>query len=123
MNTTENNKLIAEFIGGIYENDLLDKGNWYFTIDGDAHCFTKLKYHTSLDWLMPVIEKIESINCVYHFDIQYDSKYSENNKYYTTILLSDKTTLGIRKGNRTIILSIYEAVVEFIKWYNENKED
>jgi len=44
-----NNKLIAEFMGyevhPVYEDERHD-----------------LQYHTSWDWLMPVVEKIEQVN-------------------------------------------------------------
>ncbi len=43
MDTTENNKLIAEFME---YPDLGTKGD-----------FSYLKYHTSWGWLMPVVEK------------------------------------------------------------------
>jgi hypothetical protein len=44
MNTQENNKLIAEFM------NYPDLGT-----EGD---FSYLKYHSSWDWLMPVLKKI-----------------------------------------------------------------
>ncbi len=47
MNTTENNKLIAEFMGV----DQVDIDTWLETN-------SNLHYHTSWDWLMPVIKKI-----------------------------------------------------------------
>ena len=47
METTENNKLIAEFM------DYPDLGT-----EGD---FSYLKYHKSWDWLMPVIGKISDL--------------------------------------------------------------
>jgi len=46
MNTTENNKLIAEFIGG--EHRLAQ-------VTHEAHH----NYDTSWDWLMPVVQKIK----------------------------------------------------------------
>ncbi len=59
-----NNKLIAEFMGftqekniGWYDNDMLMSQNVYDSQDGN--CFDELLFHTSWDWLMPVVEKIE----------------------------------------------------------------
>ena len=43
-----NNKLIAEFMGYIYEDDILVP--------------EEPQYHTSWDWLMPVVSKIENEN-------------------------------------------------------------
>jgi hypothetical protein len=59
MKTTENNKLIAEFM------DYPDLGT-----EGD---FSYLKYHEYWDWLMPVVQKIEdylaySVGKVGYFD-------------------------------------------------------
>ena len=47
MNTQENNKLIAEFMG--YKNPSNASDIWYH-------------YDTSWDWLMPVVEKILDIS-------------------------------------------------------------
>ena len=64
METTENNKLIAEFMGAISEGD----NNIYKIPDerGDDYapfrCLDlNLEYNTSWDWLMPVVEKIERL--------------------------------------------------------------
>tara|TARA_R100001463_G_scaffold14688_2_gene38488 strand:- start:449 stop:730 length:282 start_codon:yes stop_codon:yes gene_type:complete len=46
MNTTENNKLIAEFMGV-----------GYVDIDTYLENSKELQYHNSWDWLMPVVNK------------------------------------------------------------------
>ena len=46
-----NNRLIAEFMGA------------------EGHPLDQMKYHTSWDWLMPVIEKIETLG--YNFEKNY----------------------------------------------------
>ena len=55
MTTEESNKLVAEFMGCIYNND--------FYYDNDPNMYPEgiegSKYHSSWDWLMPVVEKIE----------------------------------------------------------------
>jgi hypothetical protein len=78
MNTQENNKLIAEFME---YPDLGTKGD-----------FSYLKYHTSWDWLMPVVEKILK---------------KEGGPQYICISANDS------------IHQLYKAVVEFIKQYNK----
>jgi len=62
----ENNKLIAEFMGGQYVDEhLIEFENFYSIKDigGEfeyTNCFdsdNELKYHSSWDWLMPVVDK------------------------------------------------------------------
>ncbi len=56
--------------------------------------FMRWKYNQSWDWLMPVVEKISGLHL---------------NDYVTTLPLS------------TDIKTAHKAVVEFIKWYNQQK--
>jgi len=100
METTENNRLIAEFMGfeWMREEDFLNynypegKDLKNVMIDVAAQ-----KYQTSWDWLMPVVKK-----CLTKGD---DTDYWD----------------GIYNALSTIdIKEVYEIVVEFIKWYNKN---
>jgi len=47
----KNNKLIAEFMGVETTDGLVFQ-------DNNTHEFHPIKYHTSWDWLMPVLKKI-----------------------------------------------------------------
>lgn len=63
------------------------------------------KYHTSWDWLMPVVEKIAEMGM---------SGYEDNN-----IELVEQ---GGKVAGLQVCMGIervYQAVVEFIKWYNQ----
>lgn len=101
----ENNKLIAEFMG-------VD----YVDIDTYLENNKELQYHTSWDWLMPVVEKIEDIECKetstdlvgYHL---YDIEIRQN---VTTI---HGTNIEETVGDK--LFNTYQTVVEFIKWYNK----
>jgi hypothetical protein len=70
---------------------------------------------TTIDWntLMPVVEKIEDENPGTYFRI-YRKK---------CIVRTMKSLIVFQKEvSATRIEAVYKAVVEFIKWYNENKK-
>jgi hypothetical protein len=104
MNTAENNKLIAEFMGVYYnENDETYYSNCCeldSTMDSPRYITddpTELKFHTSWDWLMPVIDKC--------YELTEDDE-----------MMEIVTHLQVIDMNNT-----HKAVVEFIKWYNKSK--
>ena len=106
-----NNKLIAEFLGYI-DNGCSEEG---FLIDPKTNydiCIDNLQFHSDLNWLMEVVEKIESLG--YKVDI---SKWE--NSQYCGIYLNGKKISG--NETNTKIEAVYNVCLEFIKWYNENK--
>ena len=111
MENIENNKLIVEFMGYKlhyidYENKMpyyvhnekyLENPKSIIRIDkGET-----LQYHSNWSWLMPVVSKI------YSMDEYRDYKYG----WYH--IRSIELTTDIE--------SVYNSVVEFIKWFNNNK--
>lgn len=103
----EKNRMIAEFMGA--EEEQTEQGEFVFAIKFQNHeklsdfqtefyYGTELKYHTSWDWLMPVVEEIDHL--------EYESERLE------------KIDNAIKTRQ---IGAVHEAVVEFIEWYNENK--
>jgi hypothetical protein len=110
----QSNKLIAEFMGFTYVNDAPEdfphgyytheEGNW-FTVD-------EFGYHLSYNWLMEVVEKIETMD--YGFKIC--------RKVVEVYIDSTKENIIYCKENSKLE-SLYKAVVEFIIWYNENKQN
>ena len=115
MEIEENNKLIAEFMGlptEVFKSGIVNyyfrefnSGSWY-----EEH---ELSYNVSWDWLMPVVEKIESLG------------YGVTIGMGVYVVIQDDVTdtgLEITKmTDNNKLFCTYEAVVEFIKWYNENK--
>ncbi len=101
MEIEENNKLIAKFMGCTHPfNDLTDATLYsvsYGTFEAD-----ELKYHTSWDWLMPVIEK-----CLIG-EAEQDEKISNT--------LIKNIYEGICSQN---ILFAYKSVLKFIEHYNK----
>ena len=127
----KNNRLIAEFMGWVCKprksyNDnrkvlYTDKGK-IFKYNKSAYLFNKdpwtapLKFHSSWDWLMPVVEKIESL---------------EINKLYTVVDIAIYQCSIYHKKLKEVkffnfkdskIEAVYQTVVEFIEWYNKNKQ-
>ena len=112
MKKLENNKLIAEFMGAIpiylgaskeYEMygiiDCIEDG-----VD-EKHFFIEdeMMFLSSWDWLMPVIATI------------YDSSHADVNNN----LIGDITHALLDVN----IEVTYEAVVEFIKWFNQKQNN
>ena len=92
-----NNKLIAEFMGievkddDAYLDEVKAMRKSGIHIDFNGYTTSELKYHTSWDRLMPVVEKIYQINSKADF--------------FGSINLE----------------ATYKEVVEFIKQYNDGK--
>jgi hypothetical protein len=141
MEIIEGNKLIAEFMGfNVLPVDSLS-GKRYEVIDFehgrikvenlDVDCF----YHTSWDWLMPVVEKIESlsVDTKWPDDQVYLKQYqsSKLGRYYARFcsITSSNTWYIADVGGDSKIESAWLCVVEFIKWHNqqtlenENRKD
>ena len=106
-----NNKLIVEFLEWDVLNDMayskITKGKWVE--------LNKLKFHTSWDWLMQVVEKIESIK-IETYKVRVDIYFNccQINPTHWEQLIS------IYGNKETKIEAVYNACIEFIKWYNEN---
>lgn len=57
----KNNKLIAEFMGmDSFKDSLASLHQGKINVDVDVH--EQAQYHTSWDWLKPVVDKIEQVH-------------------------------------------------------------
>jgi len=106
MNTTEKNILIAEFLCTTQKTKDLDD---CYILNGKAYHIEDLNFHSSWEWLMQVVEKIESIGGTQIFI----------NGISCEIIFKG---IVISKHSNTKIESVYNACVEFILWFNENKK-
>lgn len=133
----ENNVLIAEFMGAKYKKNVsfsLKEGYLWLPYHGivnyttvELGCGKILKYHFSWEWLMPVVEKIESIKdphdgfygvyissnscCIQGTSLHMalsDPDYGP--VYYDEVILETK------------LESTYQAVIRFIKWFNSKQQ-
>ena len=112
------NKLIAEFMG--MEEERHSDGRYLFTTDLeeakgiDTRFTEELYFHISWDWLMPVVEKINTID---------DYKFSVNIYYHYTTITNNLTLMDIidEGTDKDTMSRCYNAVVKFINEYNKNK--
>ena len=108
MNTTENNRLLAEFMK-------LDTAfNDRFSINPMTRygCWELMKYDTNWNWLMKVVEKIESLGFTFTIRLKWVKISKTHN--------SDEVILIRWEEDETKIEAVYNACLEFIEWYNEN---
>jgi len=115
MNNLKNNKLIAEFMGGINE---MPKGYILYCCIPDKLCkdthFFKpedMQFHSSWDWFMPVVAKIESLT------IEKIPTFVQIEWNYCFIY--GATTIHMERKSK--LEAVYDAVIEFIKLYNKQK--
>lgn len=120
----ENNKMIAEFMGGkleIQQHEVMNGSyaNWpkeyfpvdYMSFDGSNVRLSYLVYERNWNLLMPVVEKIESLD------------YSVN-ICSTECDITNVSKVGwkIESGESfSKIEGVFRAVNKFINWYNKNK--
>lgn len=122
----EGNKLIAEFME-LHKDE--ESGN-YLIVDEPhirASCLMSieyLRYHSSWDWLMPVVEKIEHLE-----ETETMLGIVDINSHYCRILSLCKKQPDIIIGCyetspeklkcSTKIDALYQAIIKFIKWYKK----
>ena len=125
----KDNKLIAEFMIGAWnlENLNMQCDNSYdlYSVSELSDVFTHIEsddldakhffipdemlFHISWDWLMPVVQKVESLG--YVFNIQGGkAEYGEMISETQCFIAEDKLS------------STYKAVVEFIKEHNDARQ-
>ena len=81
------------------------------------------EFHTRWDWLMPVVEKIEQQYTVKI--IRYADEFSNICEIETTENdpLQITYCYGYNYDGKTKIQVVFDAVVEFIKWWNASLAD
>ena len=117
VSVIEGNKLIAEFMGGWYETKDQPNPYWENIWSEKIYPDTKdLKYHKSFDWLMPVVEKIESLG--------YEVKIGRISCQVHEILKQNSPISSLVCGNISKKIDlVYDVCVNFIQWYNQNKHN
>jgi hypothetical protein len=112
----EGNKLIAEFMypeaKKEYEMGEIDISDGiYKKMCLVMNDFNHMSYHTSWDWLMPVVEKIENLGYIVKISTKCCSISKDNN---------NDSTFCMAKFGRNKLENIYMCIVAFTKY---NKHD
>jgi len=113
MTTIEGNKLIAEFMGILYglklnatdpvTEESKVRIHEYNGIEGtEGLHINHLKFHSSWDWLMPVVEKIH--NEGFHTYIGVENT-----------MIGHNGTLPFVGKNKDIVISVWDAVIQLKK--------
>jgi hypothetical protein len=102
----EGNKLIAEFVGYKQHNHGSYKT---FEIDGRHIYESVVQYNTKWEWLMPVVEKIESLGFQFHIG----NEGAAIKKWWFRGNVPDLGSV-----QETKIAATWEICIRFIQWYN-----
>lgn len=114
----EGNKILAEFDGWKDKGVLHPYGRSKFNLYSHPDKFgdlwiEKMKYHSSWDWLMEVVEKIEGTAmahvCMFNKScwIEFYGVHNDPCKFSRT--------------DNTFKMNVFLTCVEFVKWHNQNK--
>ena len=115
MNTQENNKLIAEFMGMKYSDKrVFIDGNWIHSVS------SLTRFCTDWNWLMEVVDKIESIVWEEINDTSFNVTIGATS--YCVIQDNNGGMIEIIGEGKSKLDSVYNACVKFVKWYNEQNK-
>lgn len=86
---------------------------------GDSMVFEflidELKFHESYDWIMEVVDKIEA-EC----NLQKEAVYNVNiEQCFVEIIHNHTSDILVKCDADNKLQAIYQACIEFVKWYNE----
>lgn len=124
----ENNHLIATFLGFTIKKGAWEESftGWYIPIkdfvDKEYVHPDHLQFHTSWDWLMPVLDKIEKMG---HQTVASQMDFGGEKHHYINIMTNvdfikatpdNPYKLGGQAFSK--FAAYYEGIIEFIKWYN-----
>lgn len=122
------NEAIAMFDGGIWKED--DYGDFgFFFPNRRPHSKEALKYHSSYDWLMPVVEKISKIpllhwdnrKCAAPQDVCYPITFGMPTEDGTQVMVRfNGFSLHVAP---TLIEAAHMAVYEVAEYHNKQQNE
>lgn len=114
----EQNEIIMKYMGGIYRTDLLytyTKSGWSNTpLESGSEPIQshEFRYHNNWNWLIPVVKDVlKELRT-----IQNKTMYGDDMEEIYIVRI--EMTL-----NQLVIGTLYNEVVEAIKWINSKKEE
>jgi hypothetical protein len=126
MELIEGNKLIAEFMG--FNGGFFGKTYRLLLRDDKGKLITSkrpcdLKYHTSWDWLMPVVEKISEPEVKGNKVVRDVADFSIYYKNCKVVYVCDYGDFeySLPDGAKSKIEAVWLCVVSFIQFYNKIK--
>ncbi len=110
----DGNRIIAEFMGAKIIPNQGEAKIEHFVFDDDRLAIWDLKYNSSWDWLMPVVNKIKELKhpiYLYQSHVQNTVEIFEmKNDHY---IIRESDTMG------EPIMVLWKAIVQFIKMHNK----
>ena len=119
----ENNKLIGDFMEWKTPSiKIIENRNEKTTFPNGCEHNDKLKYHSSWDWLMPVVEKIRRCNS---FGFKAVTIFGNGTqiKVYTIDKQIFECYPKINTEEATSLSVTHSAVVRYIEWYNNKSKE
>lgn len=136
QNLTDN-ELIAEFMGATIDHERTDGRKLWGLADLPEFCkqidipesrvrvfYEKdLGFHTSWDWLMPVVEKMYKLG--YSVDIDSGNRRTWIHRNDTGLIANLPDYSQEFRGNKsyahdlTPVQCVYQSVIDWLKWYNQ----
>lgn len=117
---TKDNELIAEFLGLERSKDIWENGEFAYTMKFQD-VFNKwvipsnMKFSTSLDWLIVVVERIEKLGAIIEINLCLATS--------CRIIIVNKNREPIKQflngGSIPVVESIFLSVIEFLKYIYE----
>lgn len=110
----EGNKLCAEFMEAILNENYIDELTYLYTQNNVPTKFSSynwsinhMQYHSSYDWFMSIWIKFRNLNW---YGEEYCSAYSHRHRYFTFIISNKLINSSLEDS--------FKEMIEAIKWYN-----
>lgn len=114
----KNNKLIAEFMNdeAMLLKTAVNPNGVYHRMKSGHQGYEPLKYYESWDWVMPVVDKIDSMDYI----VEICNKQCRIYDFKNPLVQWKRNRLFPNVGE-TNLEATYKTIIEFIKYYNNGE--